>query len=187
MMLFRNHLKQAVTAAIILGALAGTAYSQDSLKTGNLSDGKIRNIDGVAAVVNTGYVTRKEIDDRISTLQKQGAKLPDAASLRQLVLDRLIIEKIQLQNAAQEGISVTNKELNKIIGDIADKNKLSVAEFRSKVIATGMSFERYKETLRDDIILSRYREYSVETKIKISDAEIDNFIADRARAMAGIG
>jgi len=187
MMFYRNHLKQIVTAALLLGALAGTAYSQDSLKTGNLSDGKIRNIDGVAAVVNTGYVTRKEIDDRIITLQKQGAKLPEAASLRQLVLDRLIIEKIQLQNAAQEGIVVTNKELNKIIGDIADKNKLSVAEFRSKVIATGISFERYKETLRDDIIVSRYRERSVETQIKISDAEIDNFIADRARAMAGSG
>ena len=180
-------MKQTVTAALLLGALAGTAYSQDSLKIDNLSDGKIRNIDGVAAVVNTGYVTRKEIDDRIIALQKQGAKLPEAASLRQLVLDRLIIEKIQLQNAAQEGILVTNKELNKIIGDIADKNKLSVAEFKSKVIATGMSFERYKETLRDDIVVSRYRERSVETQIKISDAEIDNFIADRARAMAGSG
>jgi peptidyl-prolyl cis-trans isomerase SurA len=185
MMFYRNHLKQTVTAALLLGALAGTAYSQDSLKTGNLSDGKIRNIDGVAAVVNTGYVTRKEIDDRIISLQKQGAKLPEAVSLRQVVLDRLIIEKIQLQNAEQEGILVTNKELNKIISDIADKNKLSVAEFRSKIIATGMSFERYKETLRDDIIVSRYRERSVETQIKISDAEIDNFIADRARAMAG--
>jgi peptidyl-prolyl cis-trans isomerase SurA len=187
MMFYRNHLKQTVTAALLLGALAGTAYSQDSLKTGNLSDGKIRNIDGVAAVVNTGYVTRKEIDDRIISLQKQGAKLPETVSLRQAVLDRLIIEKIQLQNAEQEGILVTNKELNKIISDIADKNKLSVAEFRSKIIATGMSFERYKETLRDDIIVSRYRERSVETQIKISDAEIDNFIADRARAMAGSG
>ena len=187
MMLCRNRLKQIVTATLLLGALAGTAYSQDSLKTGNLSDGKIRNIDGVAAVVNTGYVTRKEIDDRIASLQKQGTKLPDAVSLRQLVLDRLIIEKIQLQNAEQEGILVTNKELNKIIGDIADKNKLSIPEFRSRVIATGMSFDRYKETLRDDIIVSRYRERSVETKIKISDAEIDNFIADRMRAMVGGG
>jgi peptidyl-prolyl cis-trans isomerase SurA len=184
---YRNQLKQIVTATLLAGALTfvSTAYCQDSLRAGNISDSKIRNIDGVAAVVNTGFVTRKEIDDRIAALQKQGAKLPDAASLRQLVLDRLIIEKIQLQNAEQEGIIVTNKELNKIIGDIADKNKLSVAEFRSKVIATGMSFERYKETLRDDIIVSRYRERSVETQIKISDAEIDNFIADRMRAMAG--
>ena len=189
MMPCRNRLKQSVTAIFLLGIVSfpDVVCSQDIPKAGNAADSKIRNIDGVAAVVNTGYVTRKEIDDRIIALQKQGAKLPDAASLRKLVLDRLIVEKIQLQNAEQEGILVTNKELNKIIGDIADKNKLSIAEFRSKVIATGISFERYKETLRDEIIVSRYRERSVETKIKISDAEIDNFIADRMRAMTGGG
>lgn len=189
MMLFRNHLKQIVTAILLMGIVpfASIALSQDSLKTGNATDSKIRNIDGVAAVVNTGYVTRKEIDDRITTLQKQGAQLPDAASLRQLVLDRLIIEKIQLQNAEQEGIAVGNKELERIIGDIAAKNKLSYAEFKAKVLATGITFERYKVSLRDDIILSRFRERSVETKIKISDAEIDNFISDRMRAMVGGG
>ena len=156
MMLCRNHLKQIVTMALLLGAISSvsTVFSQDGPKTGKAVDSKIRNIDGVAAVVNTGYVTRKEIDDRIVTLQKQGVKLPDAASLRQLVLDRLIIEKIQLQNAEQEGIVVTNKELDKIIGDIAAKNKLSFAEFKAKILATGITFERYKETLRDDIVLA---------------------------------
>ena len=187
MMLRRNRLKQILTTALVLGAIsfAGIASSQDPSKGGITADSKIRNIDGVAAVVNTGYVTRKEIDDRIATLQKQGAKLPDGSDLRKLVLDRLIIEKIQLQNAEQEGVVVTNKELDKIIGDIAAKNKLSYAEFKAKVITTGMSFERYKETLRDEIVVSRFRERSVETKIKISDAEIDNFISDRMRAMAG--
>ena len=189
MMLCRNSLKQTLTTVLLLGAVsfASIAYSQDSAKTGNITESKIRNIDGVAAVVNTGYVTRKEIDDRIATLRKQGTKLPETADLKKLILDQLIIEKIQLQNAEQEGIVVTNKELDKIIGDIAAKNKLSYAELKARVIATGMSFERYKESLRDDVILTRYRERSVETKIKISDAEIDNFIADRMRAMAGGG
>jgi len=195
MMLCRNRVKQIITTALLLGAIsfAGIASSQDSSKAGSTTsnstssatDTKIRNIDGVAAVVNTGYVTRKEIDDRILTLQKQGAKLPEGSNLRKMVLDRLIIEKIQLQNAEQEGIVVTNKELDKIIGDIAAKNKLSYAELKIKVVATGTTFERYRETLREDIIVSRFRERSIETKIKISDAEIDNFIADRMRAMAG--
>ena len=189
MMLCRNRLKQILNVTLLLGAIsfAGIACSQDSPKTLTTADSKIRNIDGVAAVVNTGYVTRKEIDDRITTLEKQGAKLPDAANLRKLILDRLIIEKIQLQNAEQEGIAVSNKELDKIIGDIASKNKLSYAEFKTKVTATGMSFQRYKETLRDEVIVSRYRQNSVESKIKISDAEIDNFISDRMRAMSVAG
>ncbi|OHC11003.1 MAG: peptidylprolyl isomerase [Polynucleobacter sp. GWA2_45_21] len=161
------------------------AFAQDGSKTS--ADSKIRNIDGVAAVVNTGYVTRKEIDDRIAALQKQGAKLPDPATLRKTVLERLIVEKIQLQNAEQEGVTVSNKELDKIIGDIAAKNKLTIAELKVKIAATGSTYDRYRQMLRDDVIISRYREREVEGKIKISDAEVDNFIIDRNREAAGGG
>ena len=174
---------QALLASTALAA--GYALAQDVQRLS--PDSKIRNIDGVAAVVNTGYVTRKEIDDRIAALQKQGGKLPDAAVLRKTVMERLIIEKIQLQEADQEGVVVSNKELENIIGDIAAKNKLSLAEFKQKVTASGTTFERYQQMLREDIVISRFREREVEGKIKISDAEIDNFIADRTRAMIGGG
>mgnify|MGYP003334555348 FL=1 len=187
MMLCRFSLNKYICLAIFLGSfgLVVIASAQDANKTATASDNKIRNIDGVAAVVNTGYVTRKDIDDRIAALRKQGAKLPDDGSLRKVILERLIIEKIQLQNAEQEGVTVTNKELDKIIADIAEKNKISVAEFKAKVVASGSTFERYKQLLRDDVVLSRYREREVEAKIKISDAEIDNFIAERTRAIGG--
>lgn len=186
-MMRRNRFNQALAAMILAGAafMSQFASAQDGSKTSG--DSKIRNIDGVAAVVNTGYVTRKEIDDRIAALQKQGTKLPDAATLRKTILERLIIEKIQLQNAEQEGVVVTNKELDKIITDIAAKNKLTLAELKVKIAATGSSYERYRQMLRDDVIISRYREREVEGKIKISDAEVDNFIADRNRAVADGG
>ena len=103
--------------------------------------------------------------------------MPDAVTLRKTILERLIIEKIQLQNAEQEGVVVTNKELDKIIADIAAKSKLTVAELKVKIAATGSSYERYRQMLRDDVVISRYREREVEGKIKISDAEVDNFIA----------
>jgi len=174
----------ALLSAFLFNVLffIGLASAQDQSRSDSAGN-KIRNIDGVAAVVNTGYVTRKEIDDRIVMLKKQGVKLPEDGSVRTTILDRLILEKIQLQNAGQEGILVTNKELDKIIGDIAAKNKLSYAEFKAKVIASGSTFERYREMLRDDIIVSRYREREIEGKIKISEAEIDNFIAERIRVM----
>ena len=184
-MLCMNRFKQMSVYAIFIGIglFVNIAFAQDSAKANTIAESKIRNIDGVAAVVNTGYVTRKEIDDRIAALKKQGVKLPEDGSLRKVILDRLILEKIQLQNADQEGIKVTNKELDRIIGDIAAKNKLSYAEFKAKVIASGTTFERYKETLCDDVIVTRYREREIEAKLKISDAEIDNFIAERTRAM----
>ncbi len=186
-MMRRNRFNQAFAATMLASAalLSQFTFAQDSSKTS--ADSKIRNIDGVAAVVNTGYVTRKEIDDRIASLQKQGAKLPDASALRKTVLERLILEKIQIQNAEQEGVTLSNKELDKIIGDIAAKNKLTIAELKVKIVATGSTYERYREMLRDDVIIGRYREREVEGKIKISDAEIDNFITDRNRAVAGGG
>jgi peptidyl-prolyl cis-trans isomerase SurA len=164
------------TILVGLGLFVNIAIAQDTGKTNTNPENKIRNIDGVA-------VTRKEIDDRIAALKKQGAKLPEDGSLRKIILDRLILEKIQIQNAEQEGLAVSNKELDKIIADIAEKNKLSLTEFRAKVIASGTSFERYKQFLRDDVMMSRYREREIEAKTKISDAEVDNFIAERTRAI----
>ena len=187
MTLCRIRLKPFIYLVIFFGIslVGGIVNSQDTSKANVSADSKIRNIDGVVAVVNTGYVTRKEIDDRITALKKQATKLPDDGSIRKIILERLIIEKIQLQNAEQVGVAVTNKELDQIIGDIAVKNKLSYAEFKEKVAASGTSFEKYKQMLRDDIIVSRYREREVEGKIKISDAEIDNFIGERTRAVGG--
>ncbi|QWE00240.1 peptidylprolyl isomerase [Polynucleobacter sp. JS-Mosq-20-D10] len=186
-MMRRNRFNQALAAIILAGLalLPQFAFAQESSKIS--ADSKIRNIDGVAAVVNTGYVTRKEIDDRIIALQKQGGKLPDATALRKTVLERLILEKIQLQNAEQEGVTLSNKELDKIIGDIAAKNKFTLAELKVQITATGSTYDRYRQMLRDDVIISRYREREVEGKIKISDAEVDNFISDRNRAVVGGG
>lgn len=188
-MLCMNRFKKISVPTIFigLGLFLNVAFAQDAAKSNTVAESKIRNIDGVAAVVNTGFVTRKEIDDRIVALKKQGVKLPEDGSARKVILDRLILEKIQLQNAEQEGIAVSNKELDRIIGDIAAKNKLTVAEFKAKVIASGSTFERYKQLLRDDVMITRYREREVETKLKISDAEIDNFIAERTRAMTSGG
>uniref|UniRef100_B1XS15 Chaperone SurA n=1 Tax=Polynucleobacter necessarius subsp. necessarius (strain STIR1) TaxID=452638 RepID=B1XS15_POLNS len=188
-MLCMNRFKKIRVHAIFigLGLFVNASFAQDVAKTNAVSESKIRNIDGVAAVVNTGYVTRKEIDDRIATLKKQGAKLPEDGTLRKAILDRLILEKIQLQNAEQEGIRVTNKELDKYIGDIAAKNKLSLAELKAKINAYGTSFERYRQMLRDNIMVSRYREREVEAKVKITDAEIDNFIIERTRGAAPTG
>lgn len=169
---------------IISGLFSVSAAHAQDQGASKANDNKVRHIDGVVVVVNTGFITRKEIDDRVSALKKQGAKAPDEATLRKEVLDRLILEKIQIQNAEREGFSVNDKELNSIIENIAAKNKLSVAEFKQKIEASGSSFEKYKEFLRNDVMTSRYREREIESKIKISDAELDNYIVEKNRAMS---
>ena len=97
----------ALTVFMGLFLLGNTSFAQDASKAvAPSTDNKTRNINGVAAVVNTGYITRKDIDDRIAELQKQGVKLPEGVNLRKAILDRLIIEKIQLQNAEELGVTV---------------------------------------------------------------------------------
>lgn len=164
-----------------LGLLFSQSLGAQSNPSGN--EPKIINIDGVVAVVNTGVVTRKEIDDRIASIQKQapagGKKLPEGDELRKQVLENLILEKIQIQEAEQTGLAVNEKELNKIIEDIATRNKLTFSEFRDTVTKSGMSFQRYRELLREDVLKARLREREVDSQIKISDAEIDNFIIEQ--------
>ena len=165
----------------VVGLLFSQSLSAQSNPSGN--EPKIINIDGVVAVVNTGVVTRKEIDDRIASIQKQapagGKKLPEGDELRKQVLENLILEKIQIQEAEQTGLAVNEKELNKIIEDIATRNKLTFSEFRDTVTKSGMSFQRYRELLREDVLKARLREREVDSQIKISDAEIDNFIIEQ--------
>ena len=163
----------------------GLLFSQSLGAQGNPSgnEPKIINIDGVVAVVNTGVVTRKEIDDRIASIQKQapagGKKLPEGDELRKQVLENLILEKIQIQEAEQTGLAVNEKELNKIIEDTATRNKLTFSEIRDAVTKSGVSFQRYRELLREDVLKARLREREVDSQIKISDAEIDNFIIEQ--------
>ena len=92
-----------------LGLLFSQFLGAQSNPSGN--EPKIINIDGVVAVVNTGVVTRKEIDDRIASIQKQapvgGKKLPEGDELRKQVLENLILEKIQIQEAEQTGLAVS--------------------------------------------------------------------------------
>lgn len=170
-----------VMAFGLLGVLFSQPLSAQNNPTGN--EPKIVSIDGVVAVVNTGVVTRKEIDDRIASIQKQapagGKKLPEGDELRRQVLENLILEKIQIQEAEQTGLAVNDKELNKIIEDIATRNKLTFNQFREEVTKSGMSFQRYRELLREDVLKARLREREVDSQIKISDAEIDNFIVEQ--------
>jgi peptidyl-prolyl cis-trans isomerase SurA len=104
--------------------------------------------------------------------------------LRKQVLEQLIVEKIQLQEAQQSGISVSDAELDKIIADIAARNKLSMANFREAIVKSGSTFSSYRDLLRNDVIVTRFREREVDAQIKISDAEVDNYISERARAMS---
>ncbi|MDZ4200657.1 MAG: peptidylprolyl isomerase [Gallionella sp.] len=144
-------------------------------------------IDSVVAVVNNDVITRRELDDRLrqvtGQLQRQGTPLPPAEVLEKQILERMITELLQAQFAKESGVRVDDTQLDLSLTRIAQQNGFpSLAEFRAKLEADGVDFKRFREDVRGEIISTRLREREVESKLVISDTEVDNYLANKAKA-----
>jgi peptidyl-prolyl cis-trans isomerase SurA len=143
-------------------------------------------IDSVIAVVNDDVITRYELDDRIREvtrqLQKQDTPLPPAEVLAKQILERMITDMLQDQYAKENGVRVDDTQLNLAITRIAQQNDFpSSAEFRAKLEADGVDYKKFREEIRSEIIATRLREREVESKLIISEGEVDNYLANKAR------
>ena len=143
-------------------------------------------VDSVVAVVNDDVITRHELDERMSDvvrqLQKQDTPLPPADVLEKQILERMIMDMLQMQYAKETGVRVDDVQLNQAMTRIAQQNNFpSLAEFRSKLEADGVDFNKFREEIRGEIISTRLREREIESKLVISDGEVDNYLANKAR------
>jgi peptidyl-prolyl cis-trans isomerase SurA len=145
---------------------------------------EVAKLDRIVAVVDQAVVTENELIDRIRTvtaqLEKQGAQLPPPNVLQKQILERLINDRLQLQFAAQTGLKVDDNQLEKTIMRIAEQNKLSIPDFKAALEADGISFRKFREDIRTEIILARLREREVENRITVTEAEIDNFLTTQS-------
>ncbi len=155
-------------------AIACAAHAQER------PAGRVVLLDRIVAVVSDQVITRRELDERMKSvvlqLQRQGTPLPSNDVLEKQVLERMIQSRLQLQFAKDTGLRIDDAALDSAISRIASTNKLSVQELRSLIEKDGISFTRYREDIREEIILVRLREREVENKIQIADSEIDNFL-----------
>src|SRR3989338_2922963 len=148
-------------------------------------------IDSVVAVVNDDVITRQELNERlrvvIGQLQKQGTPLPAPEVLERQILERMIADMLQAQFAKETGIRVDDAQLDLAITRIAQQNGFpSLVEFRSRLEADGVDFKKFREEIRSEIISTRLREREVESKLIISDTEVDSYLANKAK-MGGEG
>jgi len=138
-------------------------------------------IDAIAVIVNDEVITQRELSERLATIvqrmQQQKLALPDAAELRKQVLERMIVERAQLQLAKEMGVRVDDNMLDRAIGRIAEQQKMTVQQLRNQMEKEGTTFASFREEIREEIIMQRLREYEVDNKITIGEAEVDNFIA----------
>jgi len=148
-------------------------------------------VDEVVAVVNNSVITRRELLDRADEIENQlrAAKrdVPPRADLLGEVLERLIIERVQTQAAQEAGIKVTDQEVDRAIESVAQQNKMSATELRSRVEASGMTWTKYRDELRKQVQVIRLREREVDSKVQVYDGEIDNYLAARSGQAAATG
>ena len=140
----------------------------------------IQSIDHIVAVVNENVITRNELDEMLKTavkqLEKQGMQAPSRAVMEKQMLERIIVNRVQLQLAKETGLTVSDTELDQTIRRIAQENKLSLSEFHSALEEDGISFNKFRNEIRDEIILVRLKEREVNNRISVTEGEVDNFL-----------
>jgi peptidyl-prolyl cis-trans isomerase SurA len=145
----------------------------------------IEKMDRIIAVVDQSVITEREMLNRMESVKtqmiKKGVEVPPDDVLQKQILERLIVDSLQLQLAAQTGIKVEDAQLDKTIERIAEQNNLTLPAFKKALEEDGTQFYKFREDIRNDIIMARLRERDVDNKVNISEAEIDNYLTTQEK------
>ncbi len=145
--------------------------------------------DRIVAVVGDDVITYFDLRTRLAAalkqLQKQGTPLPPQEELERQMLERLIMERVQLQYARESGLKIDDTQLDQAIGRIAAGNKMTPQQFRTALEKDGVQYAQFREEIRNEMVTVRLREREVDSKLVVSDGEIDNYLADQAAKGGG--
>lgn len=145
-------------------------------------------IDRVVAVVNTDVITFLEVEMRRRSVERQlrqrRIEAPPEEELRKQVLERLISDRALVQAARDAGLRVDDAQLDRVLARMAEDNRSTPAQMRAQLERDGVSFTKFREEVREEILISRLREREVDAKLNISEADIDAFLAEQRDAGA---
>jgi len=157
-----------------------------SLLAFNTSTRAAELLDTIIVEINNQIITEAELQKRISDLRKQiiarKGSAPSREQLRPKVLDRMILNLLQIERASQYGIRLNKASLNKHIEGIAKKNKISLAQLRRTLVKDGVDYKEFREQVRRNTIINRAQKKLVFEKIKVSDSEINQFLINQKKA-----
>jgi peptidyl-prolyl cis-trans isomerase SurA len=143
------------------------------------------SLDRIVAVVNEEIILESELAQMIHTVEAQlgarGAPLPPDDMLEKQVLERLIMQHLQLQLADRTGIRVGDETLNQALQHIAENNKLTLSQFRDVLEKDGFDFPAFRESIRKEIIVSQLHKREIDDHVTVSEAEIDNFLTTQKK------
>jgi len=160
-------MKRFALAAVLVAALA-TAHAAVTL------------VDRIVAVVNKEVITYSELREAVAgaerQLARQGTPAPERPVLERQMLERLIIDKAQLQLARDSGIRIDELQLDRAVERIAQNNKMTLADFRRALESDGVSFDAWRNDIRQQMTLQRLRDREIENRVQVSDTEVDLFL-----------
>jgi len=164
--------------------ILSVAFAQDeNAQTGTtpdaVPDGYVA-LDAIAAVVNDGVVLQselvEEIDNVAAQLQRSGTPLPPQEVMIEQVLERLVIQQIQLQRAERTGIVISDEELNETLAMLASRNNLTLTQLPESLAAEGIDYGLFRESIRKQLTVERLRQRDVLGRIAVSPRELENYI-----------
>ena len=156
-------------AALALGLTAASSGAQSG--------------DYIVVVVNQELVTAGEVQQRIARLRDEADRnrstLPPPTALRQQVLDSLIDERVLVTNAREMSNRIDDVELDRAVGNVAVQNQLTLAQLKDRLKKEGIAFAKFRDNVRDQMMVERVREREVINRIRVSDAEIDALLLQK--------
>ena len=171
----------AILAAALAAAVSLAPAASSAAQTSKGQNGQ--TVDSVVAVVNDDVITERELELRTDLitrrLQQQGAPVPPTDDLRVQVLNQMVLERVQLQRAKEDGIVIDDAQVQSTLQRLAQANNLSLDTYRQKLEAQGVPWSVFTRDARTELTLSKLREKEVDSKITVSDAEVANYIASQ--------
>lgn len=139
-----------------------------------------RSLDRIVAIVNNDIVTQQQLSVAMDNVKKQiaqsQAQLPPEASLRKQVLDQLIDQKLELQFAQKMGLKAAPEQVNQAINNIAKRNNLTSNQLQQKLAQSGLTFEGFKKSIEQQIILNQLLQQVAGTNIKVTKSDVEEFL-----------
>ena len=165
--------------------IAPNAFRFDTRLTAPSRTGGIIALDRIVAVVNNEVITLNDLTDRVNSvvkqLQKQGTTLPPQDVLQKQLLEQMINTQVQLQEAKETGIRVDEGTLDKTLQRIADENNVSMTKFRRLLEQDGITWPKFREEIRGEVMMSRLQEREIEGNVAVTEAEVDTQLSLEAR------
>ena len=169
----KSNYKKNLTLSVLIGFLLSSFFSERM-------EAKIELIDRVIAVVDSGVIMESELNQRvqdiIGRLRSEGTELPPKELLEEQVLERLIIEEIQLQIGDSAGVKISDAELNRALSMLASQNSMNLEQFKESLDANNSSYSKLRDSVRKELIIQRVQRGKVGANIEISEQEIENFL-----------